>query len=69
SHRATWRIQNRRGSNRHWMKVQWQVTTDQNRKDAAPTWSPDVERVHRVLLKTAVGHALFERGELVPMLL
>ncbi|MES4993824.1 hypothetical protein ABVB70_26390, partial [Agrobacterium radiobacter] len=26
SHRATWRIQNRRGSNRHWMKVQWQVS-------------------------------------------
>ncbi|MGO8055493.1 hypothetical protein AB9E30_35055, partial [Rhizobium leguminosarum] len=25
SHRATWRIQNRRGSNRRWMKVQWQV--------------------------------------------
>ncbi|NKM14620.1 hypothetical protein GFL85_27000, partial [Rhizobium laguerreae] len=26
SHRATWRIQNRRGSSRRWMKVQWQVT-------------------------------------------
>ncbi|TBY12098.1 hypothetical protein E0J21_06535, partial [Rhizobium laguerreae] len=25
SHRATWRIQNRRGSSRRWMKVQWQV--------------------------------------------
>ncbi|TBY05277.1 hypothetical protein E0J21_19735, partial [Rhizobium laguerreae] len=26
SHRATWRIQNRRGSSRRWMKVQWQVS-------------------------------------------
>ncbi|MDI5930273.1 hypothetical protein QBK93_37510, partial [Rhizobium leguminosarum] len=25
SHRAIWRIQSRRGSNRRWMKVQWQV--------------------------------------------
>ncbi|MBA4774279.1 MAG: hypothetical protein H2044_01310, partial [Rhizobiales bacterium] len=25
SHRAKWRIENRRGSNRRWMKVQWQV--------------------------------------------
>ncbi|PDS69666.1 hypothetical protein CO651_22565, partial [Rhizobium phaseoli] len=30
SHRATWRIQNRRGSNRRWMKVQWQVTQAQD---------------------------------------
>ncbi|RVU05509.1 hypothetical protein EOS93_30485 [Rhizobium sp. RMa-01] len=27
SHRATWRIQNRRGSNRRRMKIQWQVTS------------------------------------------
>ncbi|MDX0833802.1 hypothetical protein GOD82_28610, partial [Sinorhizobium medicae] len=26
SHRAKWRNENRRGSNRRWMKVQWQVT-------------------------------------------
>lgn len=34
-----------------------------NREDASPTWSPDVERVHRVILKNARGHAFFERGE------
>ncbi|MCO5966323.1 hypothetical protein [Sinorhizobium meliloti] len=34
-----------------------------NREDASPTWSPDVARVHRVILKNARGHAFFERGE------
>lgn len=31
SHRAKWRIENRRGSNRRWMKVQWQVSSTQRR--------------------------------------
>lgn len=29
----------------------------------APTLSPDLERVHKVLLKNTRGHAFFERGE------